>query len=47
MIIVLADNDSFWGVFWVDVGSPSTAKSDFIAVAKTLGALVESIDEAR
>ena len=47
IFIILADNDSFWGVFWVDIGSPSIAKSDFIAVAKTLGALVESIDDAR
>jgi len=33
-------------VFWVDISSPSVAKSDFIAVAKTLGASAESIDDA-
>jgi hypothetical protein len=34
-------------VFWVDVNSPSSAKNDFIAIAKTLGATAESVDEAR
>jgi hypothetical protein len=33
-------------VFWVDIDNPSIAKSDFIAVAKTLGTLVESIYDA-
>ena len=47
ILIILADNGSFWAVLWVDVSSPSIAKSDFIAVAKTLGVLVESIDDAR
>jgi hypothetical protein len=43
----LSDNDRFWGVFWVDVSSSSTAKNDFVAIAKALGLSVESIDEAR
>jgi tetratricopeptide (TPR) repeat protein len=38
---------SFWGVFWVDVGSESTAKTGFLAVAKALGSAAESVDEAR
>ena len=38
--------NSFWGVFWVDVGSPSTAKNGFLAVAKALGLSVESIEES-
>ncbi|CZR50232.1 related to calcium-independent phospholipase A2 [Phialocephala subalpina] len=36
----------FWGVFWVDVDMPSTAKKDFVAVAKLLGHSVESVPEA-
>lgn len=39
--------DSFWGVFWVDVSSQSSAKNGFNAVAKALGSSVESIDESR
>ncbi|KAF1364158.1 TPR-like protein [Lizonia empirigonia] len=39
--------EDFWGVFWVDVGSESTAKNDFLAVAKALGSAAESVDEAR
>jgi hypothetical protein len=41
-----ANNNRFWGVFWVDVGKASTAKSDFIAIAKLLGRLVESVPDA-
>jgi tetratricopeptide (TPR) repeat protein len=37
---------SFWGVFWVDVGSESNAKNDFLAVAKTLGSSAESVEES-
>ncbi|KAF1951354.1 hypothetical protein CC80DRAFT_210229 [Byssothecium circinans] len=37
----------FWGVFWVDVGRESTAKNDFITIAKALGSPAESVDEAR
>jgi hypothetical protein len=40
-------NNSFWGVFWVDVGSKSTAKNDFLTVAKALGSPAENVDEAR
>jgi tetratricopeptide (TPR) repeat protein len=40
-------NNSFWGVFWVDVGSKSTAKSDFLTVAKALESPAENVDEAR
>lgn len=36
----------FWGIFWVDVDKPSTAERDFIAVAKLLGRVIESIPEA-
>jgi tetratricopeptide (TPR) repeat protein len=36
----------FWGIFWVDVDKPSTAERDFIAVAKLLGRLIESVPEA-
>lgn len=42
----MADNASFWGVFWVDVGSPSIAESDFIAVAKILGTSAECIGDS-
>jgi tetratricopeptide (TPR) repeat protein len=33
-------------VFWVDVGSPSTAKNGFLAVAKALGSSAESVGES-
>ena len=36
----------FWGIFWVDVDKPSTAERDFIAVAKLLGRVIESVPEA-
>jgi tetratricopeptide (TPR) repeat protein len=36
----------FWGIFWVDVDKPSTAKRDFIAVARLLGRVIESVPEA-
>lgn len=45
-LAALADNDSFWGVFWVDIGSPSLATSGFIAIAKVLGSSVENISDA-
>ncbi|EPE24649.1 TPR-like protein [Glarea lozoyensis ATCC 20868] len=38
--------EKFWGVFWVNVDTPSTAKSDFIAIAKRLGHEVGEIREA-
>jgi tetratricopeptide (TPR) repeat protein len=40
-------SNSFWGVFWIDVGSESTAKNDFLTVAKTLGSPAENVNEAR
>ncbi|KFY88696.1 hypothetical protein V500_06177 [Pseudogymnoascus sp. VKM F-4518 (FW-2643)] len=36
----------FWGVFWVDVNTPSTAESGFITVAKKLDCLVENVADA-
>jgi len=33
-------------VFWVDVSGPSTAKNDFVAIAKALGSTADSIEEA-
>jgi hypothetical protein len=33
-------------VFWVDVGSKSTAKNNFLAAAKALGSPAESMAEA-
>ncbi|KAL8853376.1 MAG: hypothetical protein Q9221_001853 [Calogaya cf. arnoldii] len=38
---------SFWGVFWVDVSSTSSAKNDFLNIAKKLGIHAETIEEAR
>ncbi|KAJ6197791.1 kinase subdomain-containing protein [Bipolaris maydis] len=38
--------EDFWGVFWVDVGSPSTAKNSFLAIAKALGSPAESVKES-
>src|SRR6186713_216864 len=46
MDIILANDSRFWGVFWVDVGTPSSAANDFIAVAKMLGHSVESVYDA-
>ena len=46
LLVISANNSSFWGVFWVDVSSPSTAKTDFIAVAKALGSSGENIDDS-
>jgi tetratricopeptide (TPR) repeat protein len=36
---------SFWGVFWVDVGSEPSARSGFVAIAKALSSPAETIDE--
>jgi tetratricopeptide (TPR) repeat protein len=36
----------FWGVFWVDVDSQSTAKKGFLSIAKALDSAVESVEEA-
>jgi hypothetical protein len=38
--------NSFWGVFWVDAGSQSTAKNGFLAVTKALGSSAESVEES-
>ncbi|KAL9628781.1 MAG: hypothetical protein Q9204_005667 [Flavoplaca sp. TL-2023a] len=37
----------FWGVFWVDVSSTTSAKNDFLIIAKKLGIHAESMEEAR
>ena len=37
---------SFWGVFWADVGSQSTAENGFLAIAKAIGSPAESIEES-
>ncbi|KAL8650448.1 MAG: hypothetical protein Q9226_005138 [Calogaya cf. arnoldii] len=37
----------FWGVFWVDVSAKSTAKNDFLTIAKKLGIETESMEEAQ
>ncbi|KAL8894120.1 MAG: hypothetical protein Q9192_004600 [Flavoplaca navasiana] len=37
----------FWGVFWVDVSSTSSAKNDFLNIAKELGIHAETMEEAR
>lgn len=44
--VILAYSNSFWGLFWVDVSSPSTAENDFITVAKALGFSVENIHDS-
>jgi hypothetical protein len=38
--------NSLWGIFWVDVGSRSTAKNGFLAIAKALGSSAESVEES-
>lgn len=42
----LLTTNSFWGVFWVDVHNPSTAKSDFLAISKKIGSAAESVAES-
>lgn len=42
----LLNINSFWGVVWVDVGRPESARSGFIAIAKALGSSAESIAES-
>ncbi|KFX97135.1 hypothetical protein V490_02942 [Pseudogymnoascus sp. VKM F-3557] len=39
--------EEFWGVFWVDADTKSTAKKDFISAVAAFGSLAESIDDAR
>ncbi|KAL8898562.1 MAG: hypothetical protein Q9207_006638 [Kuettlingeria erythrocarpa] len=38
---------TFWGVFWVDVSATSSAKIDFLNIAKKLGIPAESMEEAQ
>ncbi|RDW70985.1 putative kinesin light chain 1 protein [Coleophoma cylindrospora] len=38
--------EEFWGVFWVNLDSPSTAENDFIAIASDLEHPVEHLAEA-
>ncbi|KAH7380186.1 hypothetical protein BKA66DRAFT_420258 [Pyrenochaeta sp. MPI-SDFR-AT-0127] len=39
--------EAFWGVFWVDVDTESTAKNGFVTVARALGFFsAESVDES-
>ncbi|KFZ01814.1 hypothetical protein V500_00606 [Pseudogymnoascus sp. VKM F-4518 (FW-2643)] len=38
--------EEFWGVFWVDVNTPSTAENGFIAVAKELEYSVKNVPDA-
>jgi hypothetical protein len=46
MFAHLLTASSFWGVFWVDVSSPYTAKNDFLALAKAFGSSVKSVEES-
>ncbi|KIN02921.1 hypothetical protein OIDMADRAFT_144079 [Oidiodendron maius Zn] len=39
--------ETFWGVFWVDVSSESTAAAGFLRIADVLGSPVQNIDDAR
>jgi hypothetical protein len=47
MMGIRLTNNSFWGVFWIDVSSESTAKNDFLTVAKGLESPAENVDMAR
>ncbi|KAF3492115.1 TPR repeat protein [Arthroderma uncinatum] len=39
--------DAFWGIFWVDVSSESTANDGFIKIANELKSAAETIDDVR
>ena len=41
----VANFSSFCGVFWVEISSPSIAKSNFTSVARSLGYSLDTIDE--
>ena len=41
----IANFSSFWGVFWVEVSSPSVTKSNFTSVARLLGFSLHTIDD--
>lgn len=43
----VADVTSFWGIFGIEVSSPSIAKSGFINLAKIIGFSVDNVDELR
>lgn len=38
---------SFWGIFWVDVSTASSAVNDFLNIASKLGIHAQSLEEAR
>ncbi|KFY48789.1 hypothetical protein V495_01031 [Pseudogymnoascus sp. VKM F-4514 (FW-929)] len=38
--------EEFWGIFWVNVNTPSTATNDLVAIAKALGHSVDNIPDA-
>ena len=38
---------SFWGIFWVDVSSESTATASFLRISNILGSSAEDIDDTR
>ena len=38
--------DSFWGIFWVDVSSKSTAVAGYLKISDVLGSPVQNIDGA-
>jgi tetratricopeptide (TPR) repeat protein len=40
-------NDSFWGIFWVDVSTVTLAETGFLDIAKRLGVSAETLEEAR
>ena len=40
-------NDSFWGIFWVDVSTATLAETGFLNIAKRLGVSAETLEEAR
>ena len=40
-------NDSFWGIFWVDVSTVTLAEAGFLNIAKRLGVSAETLEEAR
>jgi hypothetical protein len=37
----------FWGIFWVDVSTATTAESGFLHIAKRVGACAETLEEAK
>jgi tetratricopeptide (TPR) repeat protein len=41
-----ANSNRFWGIFWVDVNTPSLAQSTFIDIAKMIGFSADSLKDA-